>query len=42
MGLPLHFWIQEVFRKIGEGYGGLVTVDEDTAAFKELQWAIEY
>ena len=28
-----------MFRKIGEGYGGLVTVDEDTAAFKELQWA---
>ena len=28
-----------MFRKIGEGSGGFVAVDEDTAAFKELQWA---
>ena len=28
-----------MFRKIGEGCGGFATVDEDTAAFKELQWA---
>ena len=39
VGLLLHFWSREVFRKIGEGCGGFATVDEDTAAFKELQWA---
>ena len=39
VGLPLHFWSREVFRKIREGSGGFVAVDEDTAAFKELQWA---
>ena len=39
VGLPLHFWSREVFRKIREGCGGFVTVDEDIVAFKELQWA---
>ena len=28
-----------VFRKIGECCGRFVAVDEDTTAFKELQWA---
>ena len=28
-----------MFRKIGEVCRGFVAVDEDTAAFKELQWA---
>ena len=39
VGLPLHFWNQEVFRKIEDCCGGFVAVDEDTANFKELQWA---
>ena len=39
VGMSLHFWSREVFRKIGECCGGFVVVDEDTAAFKELQWA---
>ena len=39
VGLPLHFWSREVFRKIGDCCGGFVVLDEDTAAFKELQRA---
>ena len=39
VGLPLHFWSREVFKKIGDCCGGFVVVDESTAAFKELQWA---
>ena len=39
VGLPLHFWSREVFRKIGDCCGGFVAVDEDTTTFKELQWA---
>ena len=39
VGLSLHFWSQEVFRKIGDYCGGFIIVDEDTANFKELQWA---
>ena len=37
VGLLLHFWSREVFRKIGDCCGGFVAVDEDTT--KELQWA---
>ena len=39
MGLPLHLWNREVFKKIGDCYGGFVAVDESTVALKELQWA---
>ena len=39
VGLLLHFWSREVFKKIWECCGGFVAVDEDTVAFKELQWA---
>ena len=39
VGLSLHFWSQEVFRKIGDYCGGFIAVDEATANFKELQWA---
>ena len=39
VGLPLHFWSREVFRKIGDCCRGFVAVDENTATFKELQWA---
>ncbi|KAJ9671259.1 hypothetical protein PVL29_027308 [Vitis rotundifolia] len=30
IGLPLHFWSLEVFKRIGDGCGGFVAVDEDT------------
>ena len=39
VGLPLHFWSQEAFRKIGDCCGGFVAVDVNTANFKELRWA---
>ena len=39
MGMPLHFWSQEILRKIGDCCGGFLAVDEDTANFKELKWA---
>ena len=39
MGLPLHLWSREVFKKIGDCCGGFVAVDESTGALKELQWA---
>ena len=39
VGLPLHFWSQEAFRKIGDCCGGLIAVDVNTANFKELRWA---
>ena len=39
MGLPLHLWSREVFKKIGDCCGGFVAVDESTVALKELQWA---
>ena len=39
VGLPVHFWSQEAFRKIGDCCGGFIAVDENTANFKELQWA---
>ena len=38
VGLPVHFWSQEAFRKIGDCCRGFVAVDENTANFKELQW----
>ncbi|RVX00654.1 hypothetical protein CK203_030281 [Vitis vinifera] len=34
----LHLESREVFKKIWECCGGFVVVDEDTVAFKELQW----
>ncbi|KAJ9671312.1 hypothetical protein PVL29_025146 [Vitis rotundifolia] len=37
--LPLHFWSLEVFKRIGDGCGGFVAVDEDTRSLSELQWA---
>ncbi|XP_034696057.1 uncharacterized protein LOC117922136 [Vitis riparia] len=36
--MPLHFWKQEILRKIGDCCGGFLAVDEDTANFKELKW----
>lgn len=40
VGLLLHFWSGEVFRKIGDCCGDFVKVDEDTRRFSQLQWAI--
>ena len=39
LGLPLHLWSREVFKKIGDGCGVFITEDEDTASMAELQWA---
>ena len=39
VGLPLHLWCFEVFKRIGDGCGGFVVVDEDTRSLFELQWA---
>ncbi|RVW55950.1 hypothetical protein CK203_078805 [Vitis vinifera] len=32
-------WSREVFKKIGDGCGGFIVVDEDIAFFTKLQWA---
>ena len=39
VGLPLHMWSREVFKKISDGCGCFIAVDEDTTFFTELQWA---
>ena len=39
VGLPLHLWSTEVFKRIGDWCGGFVAVDEDTVSSSELQWA---
>ena len=39
VGMPLHFWSQEILRKINDCCRGFLAVDEDTAKFKELKWA---
>ena len=39
VGLPLHLWSHEVFKRIDDGCGGFVAVDEDTDSLTELQWA---
>ena len=36
MGLSLHFWNREVFRKLGDSCGGFVVVDDDTTNFVQL------
>ena len=35
VGLPLHLWSREVFKRIGECCGGFVVVDEETAFFSQ-------
>ena len=39
VGLPLHLWSREVFKLIGDGCGGLITVDEKMVSMANLQWA---
>ena len=36
VGLPLHLWSLEVFKRIEDGCGGFVVVDEDTRSLSEL------
>ncbi|KAJ9674021.1 hypothetical protein PVL29_023525 [Vitis rotundifolia] len=36
VGLPFHLWRLEVFKRIEDGYGGFVAVDEDTRSLSEL------
>ena len=36
VGLPLHLWSLEVFKRIEDGCGGFVAVDEDTRSLSEL------
>ena len=39
VGLPLHLCSREVFKRIGDGCGGFVIVNEDIDSLSELQWA---
>ena len=39
VGLPLHCWSGELFKRIGDCCGGFVEVDEETKNFSQLQWA---
>lgn len=39
VGLSLHLWSREVFKKLGNCCGVFVAMDEDTAHFSQLQWA---
>ena len=38
-GLPLQFWNQRMFKRIGDCCGGFLDVDLDTENFTQLQWA---
>lgn len=38
VGLPLRLWCQEIFRKIIDGCGGFVAIDEEIARLRHLQW----
>ena len=38
-GLPLQFWNQIMFKRIGDCCGGFLDVDLDTKYFTQLQWA---
>ena len=36
VGLPLHLWSREVFKRIGESYGGFIVVDEENTFLSQL------
>ena len=36
VGLPLHIWSREVFKRSGESCGGFIAVDEETTFFSQL------
>ena len=39
VGLPLHLWIEQILKKIGNGCGGYIALDKDTEQRKDLRWA---
>ena len=39
VGLPLHCWSEEIFKRIGDCCGGFVEVDGETKNGSRLQWA---
>ena len=39
MGLPLHLWGMNFFKRLGDACGRFVSVDEDTMERRNLQWA---
>ena len=39
VGLPVHLWSRYILKRIGDGYGGFLAMDEDTAFLSELRWA---
>ena len=39
VGLPLHCWSEEIFKRIGDCCGGFVEVDGETRNGSQLQWA---
>ena len=39
LGLPLHLWIEEVFKKLGDCCDGFAVMDEDTSLLYNLYWA---
>ena len=38
VGLPLHLWIGEILKKVGDSYGGFVALDEETSLRTNLLW----
>ncbi|RVW99755.1 hypothetical protein CK203_029302 [Vitis vinifera] len=38
VGISLHLWSREVFKRIGETCGGFIAIDEKTIFFSQLQW----
>ena len=39
VGLPLHLWKNEFFKKIGDSCGGFLALDKETASKTTLLWA---
>ena len=38
VGLPLHLWIGEILKKVGDSCVGFVALDEETTLKKDLKW----
>ena len=39
VGLPLHLWTPRILKMIGDGYGGFLALDKDTALKTKILWA---
>ena len=39
LGLPLHLWGRNLFKRFGDFCGRFVAVDENTVERRNLQWA---